>query len=323
MKRQASTVSRTDCAIRNGSWSSEFGVSPPATPGVDVVGKIFRIDEESSANYKLNVGDRVMSLVKCGGNSRYLTVDPAKLVKVSDQLDPAEAVCLVEIYLYAFQLSHSGQSKAARYRKNSLQGKRILIVGKMTSSMGKAILKLCGLAGCRHLLATVADKDFDEVVAMGATPIDPEPSNWKHFLNGSVDLIILLAGRISETVANDVLRPMGIMVVATSYSKADGLLLTSTSPSRKMGACARPMSFDSRLSRYNVFRAWDDNREYIQDDLRHLATLLEERKLVPEVLDRVSLANVGKAHALLESKRQPGFIVCEPWLVSKSKTLNL
>ncbi|KAL7576675.1 hypothetical protein ACA910_005603 [Epithemia clementina (nom. ined.)] len=323
IKVEASTVSTTDCALRSGKLAHEFNLSAPATPGVDVIGKIYRIDGESSANYKLKVGDRVMSLIKWGGNSRYLTVDPSKLVKVSDDLDPAEAVCLVETYLHAFQLVHCGQSKTTRYRKNALQDKRILVVGELASNIGKAIVELANLAGCRNIVGTVAEKHYETVTKMGVIPIDPEPLNWKSFLNGSVDLLIQLNGRLSPTVAYGVLRPTGSMVISTSYSKADERL-GPAAQAKMVAACGKPdLSLDARVTRYNVFRSWDDNREYVQDDLRHLTSLLEERKLVPEVLDRISLSSVAKAHSLLESRRLRGFFVCEPWLVSKSRTLNI
>ena len=273
--------------------------------------------------YKLNVGDRVMSLIKWGGNSRYLTVDPSKLVKVSNDLDPAEAVCLMETYLYAFQLIHSGQSRTARYRKNALQDKRILVVGEMASNIGRAIVQLANHAGCHNVVATTLEKHRETVSKMGVIPIDPEPANWKSFLNGSVDLLIQLSGRLSPTVAYGVLRPLGNMVIATSYHKADNRFGGPGNPAMMMACGRSDLSLDSRVSRYNVFRAWDDNREYIQDDLHHLTALLLERKVVPDVLDRVSLSNVGKAHALLETRRLRGFVVCEPWLVSKSRTMNL
>lgn len=281
IKVEASTVSPTDCAIRSGKMSDEFNVSAPATPGVDAVGKIYRIDRESSAAYKLEVGDRVISLIKWGGNSRFLTVDPAKLVKVSDELDPAEAACLVETYLHAFQLVHSGQGKALRYRTNALQDKRVLVVGEMASNLGKAILQLLNLAGCHNVVATASDKNYDHLSEMKVMLIDPEPLQWNSFMHSSVDLLIQLSGQLSPAVVYGVLRPTGSMVIATSYNKA-GERMGGAPTSAKMVVCARPdFSLDARVIRYNVFRAWDENWEFIQDDLRHLTSLLErDRKSV-------------------------------------------
>ena len=47
----------------------------PNTPGVDFIGKLYRIDADTSKRYSLTVGDRVMSLIKWGGNARFVSVD--------------------------------------------------------------------------------------------------------------------------------------------------------------------------------------------------------------------------------------------------------
>ena len=76
------------------------------TPGVDMIGKIDKIDALSMLKYKLKPGNRVMSLIKWGGNSRYTRIATDQLVKVPSGVDPAQAVCLAEAYLAAFQALH-------------------------------------------------------------------------------------------------------------------------------------------------------------------------------------------------------------------------
>lgn len=93
----------------------------PNSPGVDVVGRLYRIDNESSKRHGLSKGDRVMSLTNFGGNARYLAVAPEHLVKVPESIDPAEAACLAETYLTAFQVLHLGQGSSSRYKNTSLK----------------------------------------------------------------------------------------------------------------------------------------------------------------------------------------------------------
>ena len=74
---------------------------------------------------------------------------------------------------------------------------------------------------------------------------------------------------------------------------------------------------------YDVYEEWERNLELCKKDLTHLLTLLEGRVIKPEVLDRLPLTKIGKAHDLLESKRLPGFLVCEPWMRSKKRAVYL
>jgi D-arabinose 1-dehydrogenase-like Zn-dependent alcohol dehydrogenase len=58
-------------------------------------------------------------------------------------------------------------------------------------------------------------------------------------------------------------------------------------------------------------------------DLSHLVDLLEKRKIVPTILDRVTLAKVADIQHMLEKHRVKGHYICEPWLVSKSRAVSL
>ena len=79
------------------------------TPGVDVVGKVVGIAQSTSSSFSLYPGPSVVSLIKAGGNSRYISLYPESLVKVPEGLDPAQVVCLCDTYLSAFQSLHYGQ----------------------------------------------------------------------------------------------------------------------------------------------------------------------------------------------------------------------
>ena len=74
---------------------------------------------------------------------------------------------------------------------------------------------------------------------------------------------------------------------------------------------------------HDVHQEWDSNLEQAKEDLAFLLRKLENGEISPYVMDKVPLAKVHKVNELVESKMLAGFVVCEPWLVSKSSTVTL
>ena len=91
-------------------------------------------------------------------------------------------------------------------------------------------------------------------------------------------------------------------------------------------ACGKNKALQKILrnsSSYDVYEEWETNLELCKKDLSHLLKLLERKSIKPEVLDRLPLNKVARAHELLEMKQLPGFLVCEPWMESKKRAVYL
>jgi NADPH:quinone reductase-like Zn-dependent oxidoreductase len=284
-----------------------------------VVGKLYRIDVESSKKYKLLKGDRVLSLVKWGGNSRYLPVDPSKLVKVPEMIDPAAASTLAETYLAAFQILHHGQGNGLRYRETSLKGKIILVLGNANSNMGRAIVQLAAGASAVQVYALARPKHFLHVRELGMKPLNKESLEWWDLLNGRIDILISL-GEDAQSMHCKALKSNGRAIVLNNNKELHD------SSKQKLGRTKDLISFRKKLKKvenYDVYEEWDMNIERCKSDLQHLVSLLEQRKIAPYILDRIPLHKVARAHSLIESKHLSGFIVCEPWLVAKTRAVRL
>lgn len=187
----------TDCLLREGQMIGGRPIPLPNSPGVDIVGKIYRIDRHTSRQFDICAGDRVMALTKFGGNARYLAISPEQLIKVPEEIDPAEAACLTETYLTAFQTLHFNQGFMSRYRKTALRGRSIVIIGEMTSSMGRAIAQLSSTAGVDNIYATAKPKHYQRLTALGILPLSLDPLEWYERLRGKIDLIISLEEEIT------------------------------------------------------------------------------------------------------------------------------
>ena len=104
----ASGVSLSDAQMRAGTYLG--GPKPPFTPGYELVGVV---DEVGPGCSRLRVGDRVGALTQWGANAESVCVPEKYAVEVPDDLDPAEVLSLVFIYMTAYQMLH----RAARAKR--------------------------------------------------------------------------------------------------------------------------------------------------------------------------------------------------------------
>jgi len=319
----ASTVSSTDCQVRRGDfWGERCGnsLNLPIVPGVSFAGTVHQLSAASDYHQRatgLKRGDRVISLVQVGANSRHLCIASDKLVKVPEEIsDPCAIACLPEIYLSAFQALHFGQKNGARYRKTSLVGKTLLVLGGATT-IGRALIEVAKAAGCKNIYATGKDKQFDAISSCGGAPLGRDPHQWASILSRRVDIVV---GN-DNTVGTSEIREEHMHLLAKN-----GRAVVLTAPNNEhrqvvnLDDLAELRSNTGRtLVHYNVFDAWDTDLKQGKRDLTHLMKLLADGLIRPKILERIPLNRVAKAQDLLEGKKMNGFVICEPWILGRKK----
>src|SRR5262249_37157204 len=153
----AAGVSYTDAMLRVGSY---LGVPrPPFTPGYELVGVVEELGRGCS---RLRVGDRIGTLTVWGADAERVCVLEANAVEVPDDLDPAEVLSLLFIYMTAYQLLH----RTARVKS----GETVLVHGA-AGRVGTAVLELGAVAGLR-MYGTASARDRAAVERLGAVAID-------------------------------------------------------------------------------------------------------------------------------------------------------
>jgi NADPH:quinone reductase-like Zn-dependent oxidoreductase len=262
-------------------------------------------------------------LTQYGGNARYLAVNASQFVKVPESVDPAEAACLAETYLTAFQALHYGQSNGLRYKKSALKGKQLLIVGTISSNMGRALSQLSSSASVDNVYATSKEKHYQRLTSLAILPLSLDPIHWFERLKGKIDLVISFNEEITPLHFKTLTHSGEIIRISENGSVATMELEPFRRSPTKLSCGKKPWQNKGRANGYSVYKEWDYNLDRCKRDLEHLIHLLDERWVVPEVLDRIPLNKVPRAQELIESKNIPGFIVCEPWIVSKSRALLL
>ena len=314
---QASTVSYSDCIIRQGKWWGSDKLTLPLTPGVDFVGKISSVGDEAVDMYGFRPGDTVASLVRCGGNARYTVIDASQLIDVPEDVAPTSAACMLETYLAAFQSLHLDEPEETRYEKTSMLGKTVLIIGGI-SMMGQAMIELAFLAGASTIYVTAREKHHDFLRSLGAVPLSMNVEEWLPSVKGRMDLIVdaYCTDHYSETA--DALDPNGKMVcirTKTSMLENDpGIVWQTEAFLTKMG-----MRSTSQTFTYDVYESWEENIDLCKDDMVHLFHLLRKGLVEPPIADCIPLTKVPQAQKIFETKRIQGFFVVEPWLKKKQK----
>jgi NADPH:quinone reductase-like Zn-dependent oxidoreductase len=315
VKVMASIVSPTDCEIRRGEWS-EVRLNPYIIPGVAFVGTIHH-KEKSTAFSKFKPGDMVMSLVKTGSNARYMCIAKDRLVKVPQTLDPDMTVCLSETYLSAFQALHLGQRGAMRYRNNSLKGQSILVMAGH-SSLGRALIELALAGGADFCYASAKKRQFESISRIGAIPLSRDPQDWLTLIGRQIGTIVTVkdGGLYTEQITKEHLKALNAdgQVVFIGQPGVDNSIPESSPSPAKLMCKSHRSKLSDRSQSYNVFDSWGSDPKQCKLDLEHLLSLLEQRRLLPEVLERIPLSKVAKAQSIVESKRVSGHIVCLPWI---------
>ena len=319
---EASTVSSTDCQVRRGDFwgeSSDNALNLPIVPGVAFAGTVHQLSmPKSGFRTGLKWGDRVISLVQVGANSRYLCISSDRLVKVPDDIsDPCAVACIPEIYLTAFQSLHYGQKTGlARYRKTSLSGKTILVLGGATV-IGRALIELATAAGCEKVYATGKEKQFDAIRGCGGAPLGRDPHQWSSVLANKVDIVV---GN-DNTVGTSELREEHMHLLARNGRV---VVLCAPNDNRQtvvdLDELAEMTANTGRkMIHFNVFDAWELDLKQGKRDLTHLLKLLRDGLIRPKILECIPLNRIAKAQDLLEGKKMNGFVLCEPWILGRKK----
>ena len=306
IKVLASTVSFTDCVIRQGICFNLINdIDLPATPGGDIVGNVIKIGTDVR-HYK--VGDRVAALVRTGGNARYINVTEENLIQLPRSCDSAEAVCMVSTFMTAYQ-----SLRLVTKDNFSLSQKRCLITGGI-EPVGQALIQLCKRAGAKEVYATAPLHRHKYIKnVLGAHPLPVQPQDWLPTTKGGMDIVFDGTCHDSLDSPYASLTKDGVLV-----SVGMSAVLKRGDP-RIFGApvsayWARLQShFFSNIKSYEVWESFIDNKEVYKLDLEILFHLLQKKFIKPHIAKRIALSEVPEAQESLEQENTRGEIVCLPW----------
>jgi NADPH:quinone reductase-like Zn-dependent oxidoreductase len=300
VKVLAAGVSWVEYMMRQNTYPGQ--PRPPFTPGYDVVGIV---DQAGAGASRYHLGQKVAALIIHGGYSEYVFVPEEALVPVPDELDPAEAVCLVLNYVTAYQMLH---------RTVQLQTGRRLLVHSAAGGVGTALLQLGRDIGLQ-MYGTASKSKHALIEKLGARPIDYKTEDFvewiRHLTGDGVDLVCDAIGGPHWLRSYRCLRPGGTLV---AYGSQNSLVNGRKSFTRTLGvfACAALLYLrpgQRHFKFYSITSARKRNPAWFREDLSTLFQMLRDHRIQPVIATRLPFTEARQANDLLEKGAVQGKIV--------------
>jgi NADPH:quinone reductase len=299
----ASGVSLSDAQMRAGTYLG--GPKPPFTPGYELVGVVDELGEGCS---RLRVGDRVGALTQWGANAERVCVPEKYAVEVPEDLDPAEVLSLVFIYMTAYQMLH----RAA----NAKSGERVLVHGA-GGRVGTAVLELAAAAGL-SVYGTASAHDGATIERMGAVAIDYRNQDFlarvRELTGDGVDIVLDPFGGRMALRSFRALRAGGRLVIygrqnTISHGRKNWPGVFEWYVGTALVVLWGLLSPRRRVLAYRIQKMRIPHQDWYREDFRALLELLRQGKIHPVVAERLSLDDARKAHEMLESSAATGKLV--------------
>jgi len=278
-------------------------LAPPRefTPGYDVVGEV---EEHGAACPEGTpaVGERVAAFMRgpgFGGYADRVCVAAVELVRVPDGVDDVTAVALGLNYITAHQLLSRIAPASA--------GDRVLVHGA-AGGVGTALLDVGRRRGV-ELVGTASRGKHGILEARGCEPIDYRTQDFVEVLAGRpVDVALDGIGGAHLRRSHATLAPDGTLVgFGVSGDLSRGLVGVAAGMSHWLALKLRPDRRTVRL--YNITISRGASRADVRRDWAELLALGATGALAPTVAEVVPLADVRRAHELVDGGSVIGKVV--------------
>lgn len=128
----------------------------PFAPGGEIAGDVAAVGKNIKG---FAVGDRVLALTGFGGFATHMAVDPARLVKIPDDMPYEDAAC----FIFTYGTSHH----ALKDRAHLKAGESLLILGA-AGGVGAAAIELGKATGARVIAAVSSAEKAEFCKSIGA-----------------------------------------------------------------------------------------------------------------------------------------------------------
>jgi len=318
IKVEASTVSFRDCLLRRGLGVEK--ISFPFVPGCEVVGTISNVGKDARhAGYR--IGDRVVGMSRRGGGNGYYAKFNTRNVApvISSSIDAVDAVCLVEVYMTAYQALRVGKVDGT-----PLTDANVLITDGF-SPVGQAAVTLAKLEGANVYVTTTESRQDEYMKTLGVKCLPFAPSKWLHKIKGKMDIVIDNTCFDSYDSSWKALNPNGILVctgMTSIYSfQQDEFGAGGCGGCEALGdmrdyqakwAAIKARYMMSQTRFHDLWESFQNDPKKYQQELKYLFFLVENGSLKPKIAERVSIEEVPDAQRYLETGKANGTIVCLP-----------
>jgi NADPH:quinone reductase len=297
----AASVQFTDVILRKGQYP-DLKERPPLTLGYDTVGVI---EEVGAGVTEWKVGDRIADLTMTGGYAQHRLLQAARLTRVPESIDPAQAAAVVLGGMTAHQLLHR--------HANVQRGQRVLVHGA-AGSVGQMLLELGRLAGL-EMYGTARAKHADLIASFGATPIDYQNQDFTTVVPQGFDVIFDGIGEAGFKKSWSAVKQGGFL---SAYGFQVGVQTNATFLTIGMWIGRlflwNLLPNGKRAGFYSITSMRKAHPQWFQEDLGTLFALIASGKLSPRIAQRLRFDDVADAHRKLEAGGLDGKLVIDPAL---------
>jgi NADPH2:quinone reductase len=271
-----------------GPWQRPL---PAALTG-DVVGRVTGVGPDLTS---VAVGDRVATLSEEAA-ADYVVADATWLARVPEDADAGEATGLAMIAPLARGMLHAGRLTT---------GGETVLVQSAAGGVGHLVVQLALILGAGRVIGTAStEAKRDYVRSLGAEAVDSTDPEWpgrvRELAPGGVDIVLDSVGGATFDAGVDLLAPLGRMV---TYGAIGGTLPTVS---------AHSLFALKYVAGFSML-AWRATRpEQVRADMTEVADLFAAGRLRSAVHARLPLADVAKAHEILDARANAGRIVLIP-----------
>jgi NADPH:quinone reductase-like Zn-dependent oxidoreductase len=302
----ATGVAFADVLMRYGMYPNTPPL--PFSPGYDVAGVIDELGENVSG---FAPGDTVAALIMFGGYSQHVCIPASELTRVPAGVDPAEAVSLVLNYVTVQQLIH---------RIAELESGQTVLIHGAAGGVGTAALELGRLAGLK-MFGTASRGKHDLITALGGIPIDYKKDDFvarvlQMTSGAGVDAAFDAVGGTNWWRSYRTLRAGGKAAGGKLIGYGMSSVIDQGKPSKLRGGASFALLGllsvlpDGKSARwYSITTEKKRHPEWFRDDLAHLLDLLRDKKIRPQISERLPLREAQRAHELIEHAQVTGKIV--------------
>ncbi len=282
------------------------GPKPPYVPGFDVTGRVIECGAEVE---DLQLGDRVVALVRQGAYSDVVAVDADRAVLLPQGLDPVVCAAGILNTFIAWQMLH----RVAKIQA----GQRILVHGA-SGGVGLAMVQIARMHGV-EVWGTCSTTTTERVLQAGATPIDYTPNDFGQVVAAldppGVNAVFDHLGGTHFLRSYNTLRSPGILVAyGQDRALRNGKKFPPAGIVGFLGGIALPKLIPDgrRTTFYNAWSLESSDPEAYRIDMATALRLLAERRVRPVIADVVELADAAGAHRRMESRNVHGKLVLVP-----------
>lgn len=289
---KASGVNRPDVFQRMGGYPAPAG-APDDIPGLEVAGIIKEVGQDVK---QWQAGDKVCALVAGGGYASEVTAPAMQCLPIPKGLNFVEAASLPETFFTVWSNVFD--------RGNFQKGESFLVHGG-TSGIGVTAIQMVKSMGGTVFTTAGTHEKCDYAIKLGADlAINYKEQDFEKYLKDKkegVDVILDMVGGDYTTKNINILNPEGRLVIINAMKNAE-----STINMKKIMVKRLTITGSTLRARSPEFKG------VIAENLKkYIWPKMETGEIKPVIFKTFPLAEVSKAHELMESSEHIGKIILE------------